>query len=136
MAVTFDVGTPANVHPPDKQTVGSRLARIAKAKTYGLSVEWSGPALRSVTREKGGLRLSFDHAEGLALRDAGSFEVAGSDGAFRAAEARADGAVVIVPCPSPSDVKAVRYAWANAPQATLFNGAGLPASPFRYTMPD
>ena len=26
---------------------------------------------------------------------------------------------------------AIRYAWANAPEASLFIGAGLPASPFR-----
>jgi sialate O-acetylesterase len=26
---------------------------------------------------------------------------------------------------------AVRYAWSNAPVANLFNGAGLPAAPFR-----
>ncbi len=29
---------------------------------------------------------------------------------------------------------AVRYAWANAPVATLFNQGGLPASPFRYSV--
>jgi len=27
--------------------------------------------------------------------------------------------------------KEVRYAWQSNPVATLFNGAGLPASPFR-----
>ncbi|MGH7959517.1 MAG: hypothetical protein ACREH8_21255 [Opitutaceae bacterium] len=26
---------------------------------------------------------------------------------------------------------AVRYAWSNAPEANLYNGAGLPAVPFR-----
>ena len=26
---------------------------------------------------------------------------------------------------------AVRYAWRNAPEANLYNGAGLPAAPFR-----
>ena len=26
---------------------------------------------------------------------------------------------------------AVRYGWANVPDCNLFNGAGLPASPFR-----
>ncbi len=26
---------------------------------------------------------------------------------------------------------AVRYAWANNPECNLYNGAGLPASPFR-----
>ena len=31
MAVTLDVGTPNNVHPPDKQTVGNRLALAALA---------------------------------------------------------------------------------------------------------
>jgi sialate O-acetylesterase len=27
--------------------------------------------------------------------------------------------------------KAVRFAWKNVPHPNLFNGAGLPASPFR-----
>jgi sialate O-acetylesterase len=27
--------------------------------------------------------------------------------------------------------KAARYAWQSNPEATLFNGAGLPAGPFR-----
>lgn len=34
---------------------------------------------------------------------------------------------------------AVRYAWAADPACTLFNGAGLPASPFRtdtFEIPD
>jgi sialate O-acetylesterase len=29
------------------------------------------------------------------------------------------------------DPKAARYAWQSNPEATLFNGAGLPAVPFR-----
>jgi sialate O-acetylesterase len=136
MAVTFDVGTPANVHPPDKQTVGSRLARVAKAKTYNLGVEWSGPAMQSATRVKDGVRLSFEHADGLMLRNSASFEVAGADGKFKPAEASVVGSDVLLACASPSDVKSVRYAWANAPTATLFNGEGLPASPFRYTLAD
>jgi sialate O-acetylesterase len=136
MAVTFDVGTPSTVHPTNKQDVGARLARIAKARTYNLPGEWSGPALRSVARVKDGIRLSFDHADGLALRNPGSFEVAGADGAFHPAEVTASGADVVLACASPSEVKAVRYAWANSPQATLFNGAGFPASPFRCSVPN
>jgi sialate O-acetylesterase len=136
MAVTIDVGTPANVHPPDKQTVGGRLARVAKAKTYNLGGEWSGPALRSATRLKEGVRLSFEHADGLTLRSDASFEVAGADGKFKPAAASVVGSEILLACASPSDVKMIRYAWANAPTATLFNGAGLPASPFRYTLAD
>ena len=61
-----------------------RLARIARAKTYGETVAWMGPTLKSATRTKDGLRLTFDHAEGLTLRGPGSFEIAGSDGTFPA----------------------------------------------------
>jgi sialate O-acetylesterase len=38
---------------------------------------------------------------------------------------------VIVSSRSVPDPKAVRYAWQSNPAATLLNGAGLPASPFR-----
>jgi sialate O-acetylesterase len=131
MAVTFDVGTPGTVHPTNKQDPGARLARIAKANTYGQKVAWQGPALKSATRTKDGVRLTFDHAEGLTLREPGSFEVAGSDGTFRAAQAGLSGADVLLTCDSPNEVKTVRYAWGNAPKATLFNGEKLPASPFR-----
>jgi sialate O-acetylesterase len=38
---------------------------------------------------------------------------------------------VIVSTASVPDPKAARYAWQAHPVATLFNGAGLPAAPFR-----
>jgi sialate O-acetylesterase len=38
---------------------------------------------------------------------------------------------VIVSSKSVPNPKAVRYAWQSNPLATLFNGAGLPAAPFR-----
>ena len=37
MVVTTDVGNATNIHPIDKQTVGYRLALIARAKTYNES---------------------------------------------------------------------------------------------------
>ena len=43
MAVSLDVGQADNVHPPDKQTVGARLALAARAVAYGEAVEFSGP---------------------------------------------------------------------------------------------
>jgi hypothetical protein len=38
---------------------------------------------------------------------------------------------VIVSSPSVPHPAQVRYAWQSNPEATLFNGAGLPAEPFR-----
>jgi len=51
MAVTIDIGDPDNVHPTDKVDVGLRLARAARALSYGEAIEYSGPLYRQVTPE-------------------------------------------------------------------------------------
>ena len=58
------------------------------------------------------------------------FEVAGADGKFVAATARVEGETVLVASLLVADPVAVRYGWANSPECNLFNGEGLPASPF------
>ena len=57
--------------------------------------------------------------------------MAGSDRKWHWAEARIDGDTVVVSSADVSDPVAVRYAWQSNPKATLYNGAGLPAVPFR-----
>jgi sialate O-acetylesterase len=135
LAVTIDQGDPEDVHPRRKREVGRRLALWARGAVYGRDVVHEGPRYESVSREPGRLRVRFRHAASpLAARDDGplrGFAVAGADRAFRWAEARIDGAEVVVwndAVPAPI---AVRYAWADSPDATLVNRAGLPASPFR-----
>ncbi len=131
MAVTIDIGDPDNVHPADKQTVGARLALGARALAYGEKVEYSGPMFRQVTIDNGNVRVWFDHLGGGLVAKGGDlqgFEVAGADHRFSNAAARVDGDSVMVT--APEAVKYVRYGWANAPTVNLFNGAGLPASPF------
>ena len=132
MAVTVDVGELKNIHPADKQTVGGRLALAARARAYRENVEYSGPMFRQVSVESGGLRVWFDHAEGLESKNGElqSFELAGPDHRFLKAAARIDGSSVVVTNPEIQKPEFVRYAWSNAPAANLFNSAGLPASPF------
>ncbi len=55
--------------------------------------------------------------------------VAGKDRKFVWAEAKIVGDTVEVSSPQVKAPKAVRYAWANNAEASLFNKAGLPASP-------
>jgi sialate O-acetylesterase len=132
MAVTLDVGEPDNVHPADKQTVGSRLALAARAVAYDEAVEFSGPLFRQATPEGASMRVWFNHADTLIARggDLKGFEIAGEDGQFQSAQARILGNTVVVATPGIEHPLYVRYAWANAPSANLFNGAGLPASTF------
>jgi sialate O-acetylesterase len=132
MAVTIDIGTPDNVHPPDKVDVGLRLARAARVLSYGETLEDSGPIFRQATPEGAAIRAWFDHAAGLMAKGGAvtGFEVAGADGKFVPATATVDGVSVVASSPDVTQPVYVRYGWANSPDCNLFNGDGLPASPF------
>ena len=134
MAVTVDTGDPDNIHPVDKKDVGDRLGLCALSEHYGQKAPHAGPTLSSVERLPGALKLHFDHTDGgLVVKGdkLGEFSVAGDDRNWHWADARIEGDVVIVSSPSVPSPIAARYAWQSNPAATLYNGAGLPAVPFR-----
>lgn len=132
LAVTIDVGDANDVHPKDKKTVGERLAANALAKEYGRKVEFSGPVLKSANREGNGFRVTFDHAGGLSAKGSlEGFAIAGSDRKWHWATGKIEGGSVLVTSSEVAEPVAVRYAWGHNPAATLYNGAGLPAVPFR-----
>lgn len=133
MAVTIDIGDPTNVHPANKQDVGARLALAARALAYGEKVEYSGPTYRETAVDGKSVRVWFDHTSGGLTAKGGSlegFEVAGDDRHFAPATATIDGESVVVTSDRVSAPRFVRYGWANAPVVNLYNGSGLPASPF------
>lgn len=134
MAVTIDIGEAENIHPLDKKTVGERLSLAARALAYGADVEYSGPTPRQVTAEPGALRVWFEHAAGLAARggELQGFEIAGADNKFVPALARIEGDTVVVRSDGVEWPARLRYGWDDNPHCNLFNGAGLPASPFRW----
>jgi sialate O-acetylesterase len=89
--------------------------------------------------EQNQIRIKFTHADGGLVAKGGPlqrFAIAGADNRFVWADARIDGDSVVVSSPQVASPVAVRYAWASNPQgANLYNGAGLPASPFRTDTP-
>lgn len=135
MAVTIELGEAKNVHPKRKKEVGERLALIARAKTYGEDVVYSGPLYNSYIIEDNRVRIKFDHVDGgLKIKGGDSikgFSIAGPDHKFYWADAEIDGEEVVVSSPNVPYPLAVRYAWAANPECNLYNGADLPASPFR-----
>jgi sialate O-acetylesterase len=136
MAVTTDlVASLKDIHPPNKQDVGKRLALWALAKTYHRSdVEFSGPVFDSQAVEGKQIRLKFKHAEGLVSRDGKPlnwFSIAGADKKFVPAEAVIEGDSVVVSSPSVAEPVAVRFGWHQLAEPNLANKAGLPPSPFR-----
>jgi len=134
VAVIIDNDEPDNLHPVDKRPAGERLALIARHRVYHeRGLEWTGPVLLDAGRDGAVMRLRFSYATGLKSRspEVTGFELAGADRVFHAATAKIDGITVVVSSPAVTEPVAVRYAYTNAPDASLVNAAGLPAAPFR-----
>jgi len=134
VAITIDTGDADNLHPTEKLPVGERLGLLALRDVYGKDVVSSGPVFERAETLPSALRLHFTHTDGGLVTKGdtlGEFSVAGADHAWHWAQARLDGDTVIVSAAAVPAPVAVRYAWQSNPLATLFNGAGLPAAPFR-----
>lgn len=147
MAITIDIGAPANVHPADKLDVGKRLALLARRDIYGEKIDASGPLYQGFKVEGDKIRISFkETAKGLKPGQAPwcakgveplptdkliGFVIAGSDRNWVEADAVIQGNDVIVSSKTVAHPVAVRYGWAHSPRCNLYNSEGLPASPFR-----
>lgn len=156
-AVLVDIGESGDIHPRNKKDAGERLARIALARDYGKAIPYSGPVYHSMTVTSNQIILAFRHTDGglvaqplpptYMIRSSSNltatlsrnspesqlegFAICGADRQWVWADARIDGDKVIVWSPKVPAPVAVRYAWNDNPTCNLYNGAGLPASPFR-----
>ena len=116
-------------------------AAPAKADSVDAPVEHSGgqasgqgPELATSEIAQGAMLLHFIHADGgLLLKGPGrgAFEIAGADHVWFPAEAHLVNGVIVVSTSLVQQPTAVRYTWDSLVAAALFNGAGLPAAPFR-----
>jgi sialate O-acetylesterase len=134
LAVTIDTGEPDNIHPMDKKIVGERLALCALAQQYGENIPYQGPTFKSLKHLHGALKIKFSHTDGGLVAKGGKpeeFSIAGKDHKWYWADAQIMGDTIVVSSPRVPKPVAVRYAWQSFPKATLYNGAGLPAVPFR-----
>ena len=146
-----------DVHPPDKKPVGERVALSALATAYGQKIPYSGPIYESMKVDGSKAVISFRFADGGLMAkplpadylptfaakekiplvrnspesELEGFSICGEDNKWVWAQAKIDGATVVVWSPAVPKPVAVRYAWADNPTCNLYNGAGLPASPFQ-----
>lgn len=132
MVVTMDIGNNTNIHPANKQDVGLRMAKLALQNDYKLEgITANGPLVQGFTTDGGKAIVNFTNAEGLELKSGSAlFEVTGADGNYYVAEPSLLASSVELSAREVENPIAVRYAWRDTVTATLFNGAGLPASSF------
>ncbi len=134
IAITIDTGDANDIHPKDKLPVGERLALLALKNHYGKNIVAEGPTFARFEKIANTIQVHFTHTDGgLVVKGEklGEFSLAGADHVWHWADAKIDGDTVIVSSPAVPEPVAVRYAWQANPLATLYNGAGLPAAPFR-----
>jgi sialate O-acetylesterase len=147
MATAIDIGDTYTIHPSDKLDVGIRLGLVAKHVAYGQELIYSGPTYDKMTVEGNTIRVSFTPSDpGLNIgvsphppadeapiptTDLLGFVIAGADQKFVQADAKIDGATVVVSSPQVPNPVAVRYDWAHSTQANLYGKDNLPALPFR-----
>ena len=145
LAVAVDIGDANTIHPPNKWDVGARMSLAAMGLVYQSATESSGPLLQSSSTSGSQAVLTFTHTTGgmMAATKSGvnpaqaatgsalsSFAVQDSTGAWFAGTAVISGNTLTVTAPGVAAPKAVCYGWAANPSANLYNGSGLPASPF------
>jgi hypothetical protein len=134
MIVSIDIGDAESVHPYNKRPFAHRLVQWAQAEAYGEKIVWSGPLFAGSEVRGDAIEMSFGHTDGGLVAQGGElkgFLIAGSDKRWRPAKARIEGDKVVASSPEVKQPVAIRYSWADNPDGNLFNGAGLPASPFR-----
>lgn len=129
-----DPNNPGNIHPKNKQEIGRRLSLAGLALAYGQKITYSGPVYDKMQTAGNTVRLQFKHTDGGLEARGGilkGFAIAGEDKKFVWADAKIEGNTIVVSSPDIARAVAVRYAWGKNPIISLYNKAGLPASPFR-----
>ena len=135
-AVIIDIGEGKDIHTKNKVDVGRRLARWALAKDYGVAIPYHSPQYKSHAKADNKIVLTFDHVDGgwrpFDVKEPRGFAIAGEDKKFVWATANLlkDNTIEVYSDQVTNPV-AVRYGWADNPVVNLFDGAGLPLTPFR-----
>ena len=140
MVVTIDIGESNDLHPQLKPEVAYRLYLCAEALIYNNdNVVYSGPVLQSAFYNKtdNNVIIKFLYCNGgLTLKNNMNFEICTdieNDVWKKAENVRkiSEDAICILNPSKERTVQAVRYCYTNCPEdPSIYNKAGLPASPF------
>ena len=137
LVVTIDVGDSTNIHPNNKQAVGERAANQALVYEYHhKKIIACGPLVKNILIEGNTVLVFFEDSgnglTGVNGNDLDGFEIAGNAAPemFFKANTILQNDEIIVSNDAVLHPVAVRYAWADNPAVSLFNKAGIPASPF------
>ena len=142
LAVAIDIGDAYDIHPPNKQELGRRLARAARHLVYAEeALSPSGPQALAAAHTAEGVRIMFGEITGKLVTTGANgpigFELCDADARQCSyADARMDERHVVLRSPQANAAALVRYCWADGPVCTLRDSAGMPAGPFELPITD
>ena len=128
MAVTIDIGDPDDfIRKTSGMWVCGWRWRLGRSHTVK---SWNGRdrCIVNSRSEDHALRVWFDHAEriGRERRELIGFEIAGADGKYSPAEARIEGAAVVLTESAVQTPVSVRYGWAAIRRAISLTARACP----------
>ena len=133
LASAIDLGETVDIHPLRKREVAERIGLCFDRTVYNNKKVRLMPEVVSTRVDGTTITLTFDQPlrPNAALYE---FEVAGSDGRFSNAEARAEGNTIVITSPTAQPAR-VRHAWKDNPQRlNAYAESGLPVGPFELKL--
>jgi sialate O-acetylesterase len=144
MAVAIDLGEDNDLHPLNKEGVGTRLALLAAKALYGLKSPCEGPQIMEAAAEnkpegRTTVLISCKNAEGgLCIKEGDKgkelldFEAVDRNGRVFPLPAELAGSHIRLSCPMPREaLLEIRYCYHNTNKgALIYNQEGFPMSPF------
>ena len=133
LASAIDLGETVDIHPLRKREVAERIGLCFDRTVYNNKKVRLMPEVVGTRVDGTTITLTFDQP--LRPNDAlCEFEVAGSDGRFSNAEARAEGNTIVITSPTAQPAR-VRHAWKDNPQRlNAYAESGLPVGPFELKL--
>lgn len=132
----IDLGDWNDIHPENKLDVAKRFSKVAYHLMYNEAIlDASGPICTKAEDKGKYILLTFSNVQsGIQIvdnRNVKNFTIAGIDKKFTKASADISGNQIRVWKSLQTDVKYIRYAWADNPMpVNVYNNEGIPMFPF------
>jgi len=125
IATAVDIGMAGNIHPRTSRKSGAGSRRWRSSRSMARRWRSAGYSTRALSLKAARAVVRFaEGSEPLVLKGNGSFKIAVEDRKFVFATAILKGDAVEVSAPSFAQPVAVRYAFLNAPEMSLFDAEG------------
>lgn len=132
----IDVGVSNELHPPDKKTLGERLANWALTKQYGRNIHYDHPQAIKAILATETIQIKIQSLVGDLVIEKGltpDLEIISDNGEILHVEVGVHENTLIIKKPTDVKITSIQYAWKNNPKGLLVDDATkFPLLPFKF----